>query len=52
MLSKITRIVLAALALAAVAASAGPNESADIPSSSSERIATGGGAGGNLVPRW
>ena len=55
MLSKITlalAIVVTALALAAVVASAGPNDSAQIPSSSSDSIASSGGEGGNLVPLW
>jgi len=55
MLSKITlalAIVVTALAFAVVPASAGPNDSAQILSSSSDRIANSGGAGGNLVPLW
>jgi len=55
MLSKIMlalALVMAALALATVPASAGPNDTAQIQSSSSDRIANTGGAGGNLVPLW
>ena len=54
MLSKITLALafVAALALAAVPASAGPNDTRQIHSSSSDRIANTGSAGGNLVPLW
>src|SRR5215208_4958995 len=57
MLRKITlalALVIAALALAAVPASAGPNDGAQFPSSSSDSVASsgGGGGGGNLVPLW
>jgi hypothetical protein len=55
MLSKITlalALVIAAVAFTAVAASAGPDDSAQIRSSSSDRTANSGGAGGNLVPLW
>jgi hypothetical protein len=55
MLSKITlalAIVMAALALAAVPVSPGPNDTAQIRSSSSDSIANSGGAGGNLVTLW
>jgi hypothetical protein len=55
MLSKITlalALVIAALALTGVAASAGPDDNAQIRSSSSDSIANSGGAGGNLVTLW
>jgi hypothetical protein len=54
MWSKITlalATVIAALALAAVPASPGPNDTAQIRSSSSDSIANSGGTG-NLVPLW
>jgi hypothetical protein len=53
MLSKIMlALALVMAALAAVPASAGPDDIAQIQSSSSDRIANTGGAGGNLVPLW
>ena len=53
MLSKIMlALALVMAALAAVPGSAGPDDIAQIQSSSSDRIANTGGAGGNLVPLW
>jgi hypothetical protein len=53
MLSKITlALALVLAALAAVPIAAGPNDTAQIRSSSSDSVANSGGAGGNLVPLW
>ena len=55
MLSKITlalALVISAFSFTVVAASAGPDDNAQIRSSTSDHTSNSGGAGGNLVPRW
>jgi hypothetical protein len=53
MMIKITlTLALVIAALTTVPASAGPDNSVQITSNSSDWVASSGGAGGNLVPLW
>jgi hypothetical protein len=52
MLSKITLALALVIAAFAFTAVAGPDDGAQNRSSSSDRTANSGGAGGNLVPLW